>query len=801
MHTTRFERETRGLFLLLAVLALVLGSCSTRRSARGARGAGPNSVADVLPSPIELRTPNKRPPIQLVQRDGDPHPAVALALVHPHGSIASAALAGLLRERMGHQGFDGLQVRVHDLGLIARAGVGSAREAEKLVQALSQTLAQPVSANDPTLQAAQARVEALAARRWVGSADAHVRECAGEAGIGPDARLPERAQLEAGLLESWRAAVHSPRSAAFAAVGSRRFLDGVARAVASLRPWPDSSRPRDTWPEGDTVGSDEAPGVQRISVALRTAAQAATLEAADALGLPDTSLLLRLRTIDDEWQLTRVTATLRPRGACLRVDLEGPAQPTAPLKTITQLTAATLDEAQRALAKAPDRDFALELSILENTDPRDVAGTAAWQVLVNQQKAGPRRRHVAYVGSAVPPSDDFATALSRAERQAQRSPVEVRSEVETGQGELWALLASPCGTVAETTETAGLRAIALRALADAHPVFQGVSIEPWITPDGVGLLAHGPRRSPDETALQHADRVGDALGRVLAGEPLGGDTIAQTRDELATEVGPGPRPSWWLVLAGLAPEHTAWLEPRGTWQSISAASTRAVTASRHALLAEPLRMAVLASFEEAQGDAAVRAAARWLGPFRSGKTQCPQPPTAPAQPGIREMETTPGPANVAAHLGVRLPQTPVGLPAEAYYTVWLLNREGGWLDRALRAPSLAASARAELLGGSQAAALVVTLDARQDQTDEALAQLRALFQRIATGTVTPREARAAEAAHRRVLARSALSPRRRIVDLWRATPSRAPTLESLRRYHARAFAPDRHVAVVVRLVE
>jgi hypothetical protein len=104
-------------------------------------------------------------------------------------------------------------------------------------------------------------------------------------------------------------------------------------------------------------------------------------------------------------------------------------------------------------------------------------------------------------------------------------------------------------------------------------------------------------------------------------------------------------------------------------------------------------------------------------------------------------------------------------------TLFLMNRSGGFLDRALA--DLPATARATALGGPRAAALVVRLAAPPEQRDPALARLRALFDRFPSGVATTADIQAADRELGRADAAERRDPRRRIVELWRGSP--APT--------------------------
>ncbi len=104
-----------------------------------------------------------------------------------------------------------------------------------------------------------------------------------------------------------------------------------------------------------------------------------------------------------------------------------------------------------------------------------------------------------------------------------------RVKVERGQDELWVLLASPCGVTAERSADAGISATFLtrRAASIGGPrIGSDVTLEPWFSADGVGLVAHGRRtrrRRSDRTRTtncrcrrtlfcRRADRLRDVVG-------------------------------------------------------------------------------------------------------------------------------------------------------------------------------------------------------------------------------------------------------------------------------------------------
>jgi hypothetical protein len=132
-------------------------------------------------------------------------------------------------------------------------------------------------------------------------------------------------------------------------------------------------------------------------------------------------------------------------------------------------------------------------------------------------------------------------------------------------------------------------------------------------------------------------------------------------------------------------------------------------------------------------------------------------------------------------------------------TVFLMNRPGGWLDRAVRAPGLAVHAEATVLGGGDASALAVEVATSGPTARAAATQVRALLSRLAEGIVTTEEVAAAKASYDEAHAAARIDPRRRIVEAWVGRPSlKAPDVTALRAFHRQAFAPSRHVVVLTR---
>jgi hypothetical protein len=162
------------------------------------------------------------------------------------------------------------------------------------------------------------------------------------------------------------------------------------------------------------------------------------------------------------------------------------------------------------------------------------------------------------------------------------------------------------------------------------------------------------------------------------------------------------------------------------------------------------------------------------------------------------LTTTEGEVTESAYVGVPMPRFEGRLPIEVRATVFLLNRRGGWLDRALG--DLPARASAVALGGPRAAALVVRLAAPAEVRDQALARIRALVDRFPSGVATSAEVTLADRELGRADAAERRDPRRRIVELWRGagTPERLDAAK-LVKFQADLGRTGRLVVLVQRL--
>jgi hypothetical protein len=763
----------------------------------GGRGASPATAEGVSESAtrVERRAVDRHPPINLLFRLGDPAPAIAFAIAHDDGSQASVELAALLAFRLRAAGLGVVLSAPSQLGVEVAILAVAPGDARAFVRAITGALATPIGEGDACLAHVSSELDSLRHRPFGGSAEQAIASCSGELGSAAAAHVlaPDTLRAE---LERVRIASFSAQRGAFAAVGPAPFLELAAGELGAAPDWPEGQPPTDPWPANDSVGTDFVQGPPRVSVALRVPDAARAVIAARELGVKGGALEARLQAFLPGFRVERAIATARPRGACLRVDLD-PAHADVDLDADEIAVASDLvsDEASSALRRTTDAGNALDESAGRPSDPRDAAAAAAWRALVGRFEPGAPRRLVA---GSTPRREqtkgpDLSGAIDRLERRRSSAAIELTSRLESGQGELWLLLANRCGTSNETRDDAGHTALAVALAARSQP--SGVALEPWLTSDGLGVLAHAAGEA-GETSEAYAERVARALALLLSGGARSTEQPLYARNELAAIGLNRPRPGYARLLDALAPEHPAWLEPRGTFETLSDAGASSLASHAHELLQGPLRLAVLANRDDRQAAIAQHVLERWLLPTRLEVHGCNVAPSQPPHASELSVETDDDSSTESAYLGVSLdPRMSHSRAARA--TVAELSEHGALFDRAFAEAGLSASASAELLGGSRASALVVTIRANDDETRKAVAAVRQVLEHLARGASTTDDVKRADNQQRTYALAGALSPRRRIVDLWRGTTDDpALTLTALRTFQASLGSASQSVVYV-----
>lgn len=805
------DRRRRAVAALLALAAASCGLSARERAARD------RAAADRLRPGLETHAAAGRPRLVVVRREGDPTAAIAIELRLLGASdddFPVAAVATLVGARLEAAGFLGVEVglgaRIARIRALA-SGLGAATAEE-----IDGALVTPVTAGEPAMAAVRRLVEGWASRPVSDPALARAARC-----LDRPTRLatwspPEPSKL-VGLLEAARARIVRADAVAVAAVGGG-VVDAFAQAFARRPVLPASMPDR----EGARASTPAEPAVtmgghEGALLVVEGRARAAIPAALGILSARDGALASRLRAGPD-FRVRGVAGAARPEGGCLVVEVEPAAaaraskDPSAD-RFVSRASVAieiAREEVDRALAAAlrpplpATLDAVAQTAIGEGGDPRETADRAAWWSWPST-KAEERSREILVVQATsiakTPATDEgaalaalrgkFAAALSRARLSWAKSELDLRPRVEVGQGELWALLGSPCASAHEGAGDAGLAAVAAAALART-PGEDGVTLEPWASSVGIGLLAHAAPR-PGETPTDLARRIGDVLGRRALATIPSNDALAEARGEALSRLPPASTSLLQSAIIAIAPAHPSWIEPNGTLESVARIGGEATELRLASLRAGPIRLAILANDGEPQIDAVARAVERWL-PRRPGEARaCPivDPGAIPRGAIV--------PMVVKSGTGVA-----VAFPVEerdrdaATALASLLDARSGPAGDALE--GVATRWEARVLRGVGVSALVFLALAPDPNVDPVVARVRALFAGLRSGLDAEKLARAdRERSSARTFRR--LSPRGRIVDLFAGDAPAPPALElaAVRAAAQRILDEDRAQLVVARL--
>jgi hypothetical protein len=296
--------------------------------------------------------------------------------------------------------------------------------------------------------------------------------------------------------------------------------------------------------------------------------------------------------------------------------------------------------------------------------------------------------------------------------------------------------------------------------------------------------------------VQQAERVAEALARALLAPGPTPDAIVRSREELLQGFGDDPTPGYWLALTQSTASHPSWLEPRGTWESLTNVGANSVQLQRVGFVRGRLRLASIGNYASEQIDAGERRLRALLNIASPGSAECAPAVRSRSLAGTYRLETRER-SGASAVIAMAVPTSPAGAPEELSWTELLLNRTGGWLEQALTEPGLVSSARAHALGGADSAALVIEIRAVEEKIDQAVAQVRGLLARLRAGAATEGDAARAREYFARFQAQRQLDPRQRIVELWRGG-DRAPSgsFEGMQRLHQALLDPEREVIVI-----
>lgn len=802
-----------------AVLALgaVLAGCGAGADVPLGGPGGPPLMAlpEGNPARIEVRRWEARPRLTMVSRDGDPSPALAAVVVTRLGPALTTALGAVIESRMRTAGFE-VDVRVDRDAFRVRAPVADPVRASAFLSALAAAAARPIAPQSPEVALAGQRLTSLKRNPLDGAELLPIAACTGALGIAPGEAVPDvTTEVGARDLEAARRLALRASAMSIAAVGPTAFTGAVAQAAERVSGWPESAPPgADPGPSADVSGAYVAPLLDRrsarVSVAVRVADPAVAAAAAERLGAMDAPLMARLRLLPDPWRVTQIVGVARPEGGCVSAVLEAVGRPPGqPVEASAAVAAAIARVEMTNEIAAGNAGPVAARQIVTAPDAREAAARAAWWALAGPGPSSPRWA----VALGTPPSGGGPREPTGAPADATKLRAELdralsttagaerRLTVERGQGEVWVMLASPCGVAEEGMPDAGLSALAALSAIEARRRPGEVALEPWISADGIGVIAHAPFRDERESAGDLARRVANAAARALTATVPSPEGLAAARatvlDHLERTAGHQGVVIDALAPA-LAPEHPSWIEPFGAFRRVVEATGEGVRARAQALASGPLRVAVIANADASQAAIAADAVDRWLSPA-AGPRVCRGGASSPARAGHLDVRLPDGAVLAHGAFGALLPVSPS--PGRGPYvyadladlTVAALEGPGGLLGSALS--GAAVTATAHVAGGARAPALIVDVRAPESSLTPAMSDVRALLLRLPTTATEGDLARAAAITARREQDVRA-DPRGRLLDLWSGrgpAPSR-PTLAGWRAFLAAAL---REPALVV----
>jgi hypothetical protein len=676
-------------------------------------GCGPTGEALLPDTHADAATTvrdGQRPPLTVIRRQGDPEPALAVAVAHDAGPDFNRGLGRALLAELSRVGLEPA-VSLFTRGLVVSMRTG------------------PVRAN----LARDVRSAVLAAAR----------------AANPESSSPALDPCDPLPTFSAQRAELGRQNVSLALVGDPARVDALADSFLDTEPWPDGDVPESSLPGEDVYAFAKAP-TSALSLALVSSNPGRAFAARRAL-LQHELLGHIAREYPPGFTLDAIAASQLPAGGCLSLAFSA----TEPVREqdAARLLLSVREIAESELVRAEDSGRLLPALLASGST--GAAELAAWQGLVAApQDSDLRAIHVRQTPEATSAQGLLDTKLQGAVGHARgHTQLPSAVHVERGQGRVWTALSSACPVAHETRADAGFTALGLEHAALDGPAG---ALDAYLGFGGPALVAHVPvlgETSPDAVA----DAIALGLFRSLGTESeLNALALAQRERaqdsplvDFAAEMLTSGRPS--RVLG------------RGTRDSLSRVSPTAV---RHALLGflgSPLSLTVLANQDEQQAKAVQRRLGRLLAPFLPSSPSCPEV-RSPAVPGSYVLVVDE--AGVDAVLAYPVPVAQ--LPA-ARAVAFLLNRDGGFLEHALITPGLATGASAAATGtrGGEAA-LIVAVDAEPERIESATQQLRALMQRVAGGAIVEGHFRIATSAWPPT---SSATPEQRLFPVEGALPS------------------------------
>ena len=725
--------RARAAALTLALAGSVTCGGTTVKATRPERTAS-------APASMRIMREPGRPALAIVTRQGDPSSAVAAfvstAGIGTRGSVVQTALAGIFEARL-----EGARVTPQDGGVRVVMPMADPRDLTRLAAALLESVAADVD-----LTTVKRKLAALGALPRPLPEVARVAACEGALVAPTDLSIPSASDLE-----SWRKAAVVSERVGFGVVGAVtvEHAPALPEGPSLAEPSDDDDPPLVVYDaSSEPAWSGARPGTSMVDITWR--GELSLLGVARALGTPRSRFDAMLVASDPGAHVRAVTATLSPRGVCLSVRAEldeGGVSGGAP--RVAALVALATKEVSDAVTE-DNADALASSTALEAAEQAAVIALAPFHRSEGARPSHERIPRVSaphiVVGMPSPTAsahDTLAAAIESSSRAWESRVIEARTRIESGQPAPWMLIASPCGTAGETDADAGASAAFAVAIA-SMAARSGLNAQPWLAEDGIGVLASD----------RDARKLADVLARSFVVDPI---EEARSAEGLLLE---GVHPALAALAQAIAEGRPASVLPTGTSYGLLRLSDAAIIARADALRLGPLRVAVIANVDAAQADAAVARADRWLARDRS--RACPaQAAASKVKPGTYAVVTDDGSSE--AYIAAMVPSD---MESAAALIAGALDGPRGLLEKAL-GDGLARSSAARTLGLSGARAIVIHIEAPSSALDAAVAQTRALLDRLRQGAWTDDDVARAKQQEALLRAARLADPQQRLIALFR----------------------------------
>ena len=780
-------------------IAFVVWSCAPRPHERPpmfAATARDSSVA------LAVRGSRSRPSFASLVRAGDPEGAVSFAVAAPRSTPTAhwenLALARLWELRLREQGFRPT-VTADSVGLRITQGTTDASMSRQFVRALGEIASRATTALEARSVVAALERESLPR---ISPAYAPLAACAGEAGIvSTQVLLPI---FDRSAIEGLRADALRDGAVAIGAVGPTEITEAASAELESAPHWPLSERPRPVrpWQAAHSVAVSASPsGGADLDIAWPISDPVRATELAAVQRRARSPMRSRLELSNTGFHLAAAQARVLPEGACLRLHFRGDGRSRERLPRAAAEAFLVADELVRATPQELGSTDGVARSIAAVPSAGRAAELAAWWSVARAGDSDFPSKPSSLLSLPPERGDDertfhelereYAAAVAY-ETRATASAVKrastssVRATIEPGQGESWLLVANECAIAEESLWNAGTSALGAWT-ASAIELDGGVVVEPWVRPDGVGLLVHGGRED-GETGQRLGRRLAAALGAAITSVPFSPERVADSRAALLPVLSEPALQRVDAFLETFSRGTSMTMQPHGTLSRLFSATGADVEHRWRSLVRTGLRAAMLASVDELEPTSAMRELRSWLP--NSDHGGCSVTMKDDAAGGSHRISTRLAEAFGLLYVRGSVKDWPVigalALELDAMLAARLRpNAKDGRLRGSVR-----------WVGGRRAPAILVEYVGTTGEVEHAVDATRdrlSIFGESGAGSVN-----AASAAKRWQRERSARagSPRGRVESLWLGKEAPVPQPEEIARWATANLIADRFQVLV-----